>query len=153
MFVDYFRKCIRLEVRKIGDPEALRTWNAEYAQQWCKCIWIRNALFRMVHVFCLSDGVWVLDVTSAAVVFKVASARIPKMSGDQLLILCIGNAKLMRSLILSLCENLHFFRCKVLVLLFVEVETHFGISNPLRRPSSWSARSWANHELGLLEEF
>jgi hypothetical protein len=56
-----------------------------------------------------------LDVTSAAVVFKVASARIPKMSGDQLLILCIGNAKLMRSLILSLCENLHFEEAQFMI--------------------------------------
>jgi len=48
-------------------------------------------------------------------VFKVASARIPKMSGDQLLILCIGNAKLMRSLILSLCENLHFEEAQFMI--------------------------------------
>ena len=116
----------------VGDPQAWRSRGPRGSEN-VECSICATTM--QVHLG-RNRIVEFLDVTSAAVVFKVASARIPKMSGDQLLILCIGNAKLMRSLILSLCENLHFFRCKVLVLLFVEVETHFGISNPLRRPSS-----------------
>jgi hypothetical protein len=75
--------------------------NTTYLLSNCSDRWCLSFVFQTAFEF--------LDVTSAAVVFKVTSATIPKMSGGQLPILCIGNEKLMRSLILSLCENLQFF--------------------------------------------